>query len=210
MKKLLILTLSISLFTQAAFADSTLNFNERTLDSVLVQSTENDDYYLVAMSEFLDDASTGTMSALFYIPKALLSNGTHELKVIKPGKIMRSGFYCQNNEKYKFTLPTEDKIYVVFQDLSNDESNEKRVKFDGVVAASGKEGTFTISDLTETDGKAFSFSFEIETKNINYKYSAKAIESATACKKSLKFSKVKFGKVIAETTSSGNSVVIID
>ncbi len=210
-KKLLVLALLITSFTQAAFADSVLNFNERTVDSLLVQSVERDDFYFVAMSEFID-GGTGNMSALFYIPKGILTNGTHELEVIKTDKIFRSQFYCQNNPKYKFTLPTENKIYVVFQDLTNDDSNEQLVKFTGDVAAGGKQGEFTISDLTEDESgdKSFVFDFEIETKNTSYAYSAKAIESETACKKAIKFSKVKFGKRVTKETASGNSSAVID
>lgn len=210
-KKLLALTFLTAAFTQAGFADPILNFNERTAETILVQSLEQDDFYNVTMSEILDGRS-GNMSAIFYIPKEILTNGSHELEVIKPGKIIRSNFYCKSNPKYKFKLPSHDKIYVVFQDLALDDSNAKRFKFDGVVAANGKQGDFSISDLTETESgtKSFLFSFEIETKNTSYLYSSLNIDEDISCKKFLKISKVKFGKVVSKATTSGNSDAVID
>lgn len=210
-KNLLILTLVIASFTQPAFADYVLNFNERTVDSLLVQSVEQDDYYFVAMSEFVNGAMLN-MSALFYIPKDLLSNGTHELEVLKPGKDMRNQFYCQDNPKHEFQLPTQDKIYVIFQDLIDDGSNDKRTKFHGVVAANSKQGDFTISDLTIDDSgtKSFAFNFDIETKNTSYRFLSKAVADELSCKKALKLTTVLFGKVVANTTTNGNAGAVID
>ncbi len=207
MRKLLILALLTISFTQAVSANSVFSFNERTLESVLIQTIEKDDFYTITMSELLEDSSMGTMSAIFYIPKGLLTNGTHQLEVIKPGKIMRSSFYCTNDPKYKFELPSEDRVYVVFQDLSIDDVNDKRFEFNGTVASNGKQGDFTISDLTVTEAgiTELLFSFEIKTTNSSYFYSSKNTEGEVSCKESLKNSKVKFGKVLSKTTSSGNS-----
>lgn len=116
MKKLLALALLIGAFTQTAFADPILNFNGRTVENSVVQTLVEDDFYAIAMSEELE-TGMGNMSAFFYIPKELLTNGTYELEVLKPGKTMRSQFYCESSPKYGFKLPSQTKIYAIFQDL---------------------------------------------------------------------------------------------
>lgn len=210
-KRLLVLALSIAAFTQSALADSILNFNERTIEDALVQTVEEDDFYVIAMSEQLDGA-LGNMSALFYIPKELLTNASYELEVLKPDKVMRSKFYCESSPKYGFKLPSLDKVYVVFQDLSLDGSTGKVTKFNGVVAANSEQGSFAISDLTvaESGRKDFLFSFEVETENRSYKYSSKASNENTSCKKAIKLSSVKFGKIVSQETTNGNSFAAID
>lgn len=219
---LLLLLFSFSLTVKAEEGTSTgtasLSFNNKSFTEGLSSGFLSDDeeYYMIAIidaSASDEESSTAQfIAATLYIPKDLLVAGTHELLILKPTKESNNATSCSDETK-KFTLPSNDKVYLVLADTSLS-INSSFFTIKGVVASEDDgSGTVTFNSIETVSSLATTVEGSFEIHTTNSKYSAQVPSSAIfSCQKALKQTKVKITKNVgtSDATASFTSFIFTD
>ena len=199
---LVALSLTLSL-PSLAEASGSLTFNSKTFETGLAVGSQIDDYYIVTLLDGDFESGAGRfISATLYIPTDLMANGTYDLVVLKPSKQSSSANACSEDTSKKFTLPSNDKVYIVLYDVSI-KTTDTLVTSKGAVSTDQvSTGTVTLANISDSAfGVSVDADFEIATKVSTY---SAVTPLGLSCAQTLKRSKVSYSKNAKVSDASGN------
>jgi len=215
-KKLLVL--AFFLFTTVNSVKSigdgaAITFNSKSFDDGLSIGFEDADYYLITVVDGDFAINAGRfIGATIYVPRALMVNGTYDLEVLKPSKESNASGSCDEDSADEFTLPSNNKVYILLSDTSV-RTTRTLMTVKGTVSTDENElGSITFANLNN-DGTAINLDvdFDISTKVSNYTASVPLDETLT-CEQLVKKIKVKYAKNVKTSAASGDfsTTIILD